>query len=54
MKQSEKHFANDAMHALVRYDWPGNIRGFQNVVEQVVALTPSEVISIALGQGVLK
>lgn len=45
MKQSEKHFANDAMHALVRYDWPGNIRQLQNVVEQVVALTPSEVIS---------
>ncbi|KKL15455.1 hypothetical protein LCGC14_2505420, partial [marine sediment metagenome] len=45
MKQTEKHFASDAMHALVRYDWPGNIRQLQNVVEQVVALTPSDVIS---------
>jgi two-component system response regulator GlrR len=45
INQSEKHFANDAMHALVRYSWPGNIRQLQNVVEQVVALTPSEVIS---------
>ena len=45
MEQKEKRFANDAMHALVRYDWPGNIRQLQNVVEQVVALTPSEVIS---------
>ena len=45
MEQKEKRFANDAMHALVRYDWPGNIRQLQNVVEQVVALTPSDVIS---------
>jgi two-component system response regulator GlrR len=45
MNQTEKHFASDAMHALVRYDWPGNIRQLQNVVEQVVALTPSDVIS---------
>ncbi|EWS98322.1 response regulator GlrR [Pseudoalteromonas sp. SCSIO_11900] len=45
MEQKEKRFASDAMHALVRYDWPGNIRQLQNVVEQVVALTPSEVIS---------
>ena len=48
MNQNEKHFANDAMHALVRYDWPGNIRQLQNVVEQVVALTPGEVISAYL------
>lgn len=48
MNQNEKHFANDAMHALVRYDWPGNIRQLQNVVEQVVALTPGEVISAHL------
>ena len=48
MNQNEKHFANDAMHALVRYDWPGNIRQLQNVVEQVVALTSGEVISAHL------
>ena len=48
MNQKEKRFANDAMHALVRYDWPGNIRQLQNVVEQVVALSASEVISAHL------
>lgn len=48
MGQTQKRFATDAMHALVRYDWPGNIRQLQNVVEQVVALTPSEVISVQL------
>ena len=48
MNQKEKRFANDAMHAIVRYDWPGNIRQLQNVVEQVVALSASEVISAHL------
>ncbi|MDP2634069.1 MAG: sigma 54-interacting transcriptional regulator [Pseudoalteromonas sp.] len=48
MGQTQKQFATDAMYALVRYDWPGNIRQLQNVVEQVVALTPSEVISVQL------
>lgn len=53
MGQTQKRFATDAMHALVRYDWPGNIRQLQNVVEQVVALTPSEVISVQLVQSAL-
>ncbi|MGO2478002.1 MAG: sigma 54-interacting transcriptional regulator [Pseudoalteromonas sp.] len=53
MQQTEKRFANDAMHALVRYDWPGNIRQLQNVVEQVVALTPGEVISVHLVESAL-
>ncbi|WP_149982103.1 sigma 54-interacting transcriptional regulator [Pseudoalteromonas rhizosphaerae] len=53
MDQKEKRFANDAMHALVRHDWPGNIRQLQNVVEQVVALTPGEVISAQLVESAL-
>ncbi len=53
MGQAQKRFASDAMHALVRYDWPGNIRQLQNVVEQVVALTPSEVISVQLVESAL-
>ena len=53
MNQKEKRFANDAMHALVRHDWPGNIRQLQNVVEQVVALTPGEVISVQLVESAL-
>ena len=53
MGQKEKRFSSDAMHALVRYDWPGNIRQLQNVVEQVVALTPSEVISVQLVESAL-
>ncbi|MBB1460058.1 sigma-54-dependent Fis family transcriptional regulator, partial [Pseudoalteromonas sp. SG41-8] len=53
MNKKEKRFANDAMHALVRHDWPGNIRQLQNVVEQVVALTPGEVISAQLVESAL-
>ncbi|MEM5549779.1 sigma 54-interacting transcriptional regulator [Pseudoalteromonas neustonica] len=53
MNQKEKRFTNDAMHALVRHDWPGNIRQLQNVVEQVVALTPGEVISVQLVESAL-
>ena len=51
--QDEKRFASDAMHALVRYDWPGNIRQLQNVIEQVVALTPGGVISAQLVESAL-
>ena len=53
MGQGQKQFATDAMCALVRYDWPGNIRQLQNVVEQVVALSPSEVISVHLVESAL-
>ncbi|QLE10197.1 sigma 54-interacting transcriptional regulator [Pseudoalteromonas shioyasakiensis] len=53
MGQEQKQFANDAMHALVRYDWPGNIRQLQNVIEQVVALTPGKVIAAQLVESAL-
>lgn len=53
MGQGQKQFATDAMYALVRYDWPGNIRQLQNVIEQVVALSPSEVISVHLVESAL-
>ena len=44
-EQSSKKFAPEALAALVAYDWPGNIRQLQNVIEQVVALTPGNIIS---------
>ncbi|GAP74047.1 Transcriptional regulatory protein QseF [Pseudoalteromonas sp. THAF3] len=44
-EQAVKRFSDDAMDLLLRHDWPGNIRQLQNVVEQVVALSPSELIS---------
>jgi formate hydrogenlyase transcriptional activator len=39
-----------AMDALVRYDWPGNIRELQNVIERAVILTPGSVLNVAVGE----
>jgi transcriptional regulator with GAF, ATPase, and Fis domain len=39
-----KGFAPEALDALCRYSWPGNIRELQNVVERAVLLCASEVI----------
>jgi len=33
-----------AMQALEAYDWPGNVREMENVIERIVALTDDEVI----------
>ena len=36
----------DAMHVLERYRWPGNVRELQNVIEQSVWLSASDVIDV--------
>jgi two-component system response regulator AtoC len=36
--------APDALHILLRYPWPGNVRQLENVMERTVALTPYPVI----------
>ena len=33
-------FAQDAMRRMMAFDWPGNIRQLENVVERALALTP--------------
>jgi formate hydrogenlyase transcriptional activator len=35
---------SDAMHALARYDWPGNIRELQNFIERAVILSKGTVL----------
>ncbi|MCG8609106.1 MAG: AAA family ATPase, partial [Pseudomonadales bacterium] len=40
-----KHFADDAMDMLLSYDWPGNVRQLNNLIEQAVALSASTLIS---------
>jgi len=47
-------FSADALQRLVKYDWPGNVRELVNVVEQVVALTTSAVVSPALVESALR
>jgi len=36
----------EAMERLVRYEWPGNIRELQNVVERAVILTAGDVLQL--------
>ena len=42
----ELHFTDDALRALLRYRWPGNVRELQNVVEQLVWLSPGGVVGV--------
>jgi DNA-binding NtrC family response regulator len=37
----------EATRKLMEYDWPGNIRELENMIERIVILTNSEVISLA-------
>jgi formate hydrogenlyase transcriptional activator len=38
---------SDALDALVRYPWPGNIRELQNLIERAVILTEGDVLQIS-------
>ena len=38
----------DAMEAVVRYDWPGNIRQMRNVIEASMAMESEEVITLPI------
>ena len=57
-----KGFSAGATAALYHYDWPGNIRELENVIERAVALAQSETISLRelpldisiLGENVIK
>jgi formate hydrogenlyase transcriptional activator len=45
-KRIEK-ITSDAMEALLRYPWPGNIRELQNVIERAVILTQGDVLRVS-------
>jgi two-component system, NtrC family, response regulator GlrR len=46
-------FAPDALEIMLTAPWPGNVRQLQNVIEQVVVLTTSPIISANLVQKAL-
>jgi formate hydrogenlyase transcriptional activator len=41
---------SETMKALVRYDWPGNIRELQNVIERAVIVSTGPVLKVALSE----
>jgi two-component system nitrogen regulation response regulator NtrX len=42
--QPPKRFADDALEALARRDWPGNVRQLKNVVERLAILVEAPVV----------
>ena len=48
-----KKFSPAALVALMSYDWPGNIRQLNNIVEQLAALSPAAIIGEAQVQSAL-
>ncbi|MCR4319311.1 MAG: sigma-54 dependent transcriptional regulator [Candidatus Brocadiaceae bacterium] len=45
-KKGKRVFSEEAMCAFMNYDWPGNIRELQNIIERAVALSKSEIINV--------
>ena len=46
MKRTIETIPADAMDALTRYDWPGNIRELQNLIERAVILSPGPTLFV--------
>ncbi|HOG17099.1 MAG: Transcriptional regulatory protein ZraR [Syntrophaceae bacterium PtaU1.Bin231] len=56
--EAPKRLSDDAVAALLRHSWPGNVRELKNIIERLVIMTPSEVITAkdipVLGTGMEK
>ena len=48
LNRSIETIPSAALEALARYDWPGNIRELQNVIERSVLLTTGSALSLAM------
>jgi formate hydrogenlyase transcriptional activator len=48
MKKSIETIPSDTMDRLVRYDWPGNIRELQNLIERAVILSPGQTLDVPM------
>jgi formate hydrogenlyase transcriptional activator len=48
MNRPIEEIPSAAIEALTRYDWPGNIRELQNVIERSIILSPGRVLQVAL------
>jgi two-component system, NtrC family, response regulator PilR len=45
MEIERKRISADAMRAIEKYPWPGNVRELENVIERMIALEPSDVLT---------
>jgi DNA-binding NtrC family response regulator len=45
MEVERKRISADAMRAIEKYHWPGNVRELENVVERMIALESSDVLT---------
>ena len=41
----KKRISSDAMRAIEKYPWPGNVRELENMVERMIALETSDVLT---------
>jgi formate hydrogenlyase transcriptional activator len=48
MTRSIETIPSETMSALVRYDWPGNIRELQNVIERAVIVSTGPILKVPL------
>jgi DNA-binding NtrC family response regulator len=42
----KRRFSQEAIDIMLNYNWPGNIRELENVIERVVTLTPDDLINV--------
>ena len=49
MNRSVETIPSETMNTLVRYDWPGNIRELQNVIERAVIVSTGPALKVPLG-----
>ena len=48
MKKPIETIPSETMEALTRYDWPGNIRELQNLIERAVILSPGPTLEVPI------
>jgi len=46
LKKGTREFSAEAMKVLMNYEWPGNARELQNIIERVVALSRNSIINV--------
>jgi formate hydrogenlyase transcriptional activator len=49
MKKNIETIPAETMEVLTRYDWPGNIRELQNLIERAVILSPGPTLDVPVG-----